>query len=1002
MSALPPTLATLPLVGRAAELSLIRSTLDGAEASRGTTLLFSGEAGIGKTRLTEVARDEAKRRGWGVVGGRAYPVETGVPYALFADALLPALRALSPESRATFTRGVDEELARLFPSIAPAERRPARPAVDDPGDFKNRLLWNFTQLLKRFTTEMPLLVVLEDLQWADASTLELLHFVARHARNDRLVFLGTYKSDDREANVVLHATEHSLVTNAGAHVHTVGALSRQETAELVRLVFGTAPAHVGEFPSLLYGWTRGNPFFIEETLKTLVLSGRLRQEAGTWLGWEVDAFELPASVRDAVLRRIDRLSAGGRSIAELAAVIGTRVGFDTLAAVAELNEADLLEAIGELVRQQILVETIEEGELSYDFVHPIIRETAYSRSGLTRSRLLHGRVAQALEIHYGAAAHAHSDELAFHYSRAHSRSLVARAAHYLAAAGRAALAKYANREAAGYLAAALDCSEQGVRLEGEDTGGLIIDLARARQRLGDYDGAMALWERARRLAGDADDLARVAAVERRMGLACFWTGRPAEALRHYEAGLAAGERSGSTALRVRIALAKGMCLQELGRPAEAKGVAQDALRLAQSEGPELMARVHRTLLQLLVWTGPTDEARAHGSHALRIADASHDLSLAFSAHWAMAVLEGALSGNSAGLVEHVTEASRIADALNSPVLRAWTAELEIEFASGKGDWDSGIALGERAIAIARALNQWILIPRLLVWTGLLYLARAEIERGKRYIDEAWTLSGAGVSDRPPNVHIVLPAHIGRAGYHLAIGDYQEAIRIGEAGLEIADRSGYVVWTIHRLLPIIAESSLWLRDLDRARRLGARLRQDSERLGHRLGLAWADACDALVVWLGGDPAGGAVLLRGAAEKLEAVPFVFDGARVRRQLAGRLAEIGDREGALQELRYVHDVLARLGAERELERTRAQFRELGARPPARPAGPGGAGLSGREIQIAQLVAKRKSNKSISRTLGISTRTVSTHLSNIFRKLEIASRGELADYLRDHELAD
>jgi DNA-binding CsgD family transcriptional regulator len=252
------------------------------------------------------------------------------------------------------------------------------------------------------------------------------------------------------------------------------------------------------------------------------------------------------------------------------------------------------------------------------------------------------------------------------------------------------------------------------------------------------------------------------------------------------------------------------------------------------------------------------------------------------------------------------------------------------------------------------------------------------------------------------VHNVVPAHAGTAAYHLATRDYRRAIRIGELGLSIVDQTGYVAWAIHRLLPILAESALWLADYDRAKRYGERLRRDSLRLDHKLGLAWADACDALVALLTGEKERAIAMLRAAADELDAIPFIADGARVRRQLARALAETGDREGAMRELRRVHDVFARLGAERELSATRDQLRDLGARPPARAAAPGAGGLTGREVEIARLVAARKSNKEIGSALGISPRTVSTHLSNIFGKLSVGSRGELTDLVRQGGLPD
>jgi DNA-binding CsgD family transcriptional regulator len=124
--------------------------------------------------------------------------------------------------------------------------------------------------------------------------------------------------------------------------------------------------------------------------------------------------------------------------------------------------------------------------------------------------------------------------------------------------------------------------------------------------------------------------------------------------------------------------------------------------------------------------------------------------------------------------------------------------------------------------------------------------------------------------------------------------------------------------------------------------------------------------------------------------------WDAARIRRQMAGRMAEVGDAEGAATELKRVHDIFGKLGAELELEKARMQFRQIGQRPPPKGVGEGMAGLTARELEVARLVARRMSNKAIGKELGMAPRTASTHLSNIYQKLGIASRGELADLIR------
>jgi DNA-binding CsgD family transcriptional regulator len=246
------------------------------------------------------------------------------------------------------------------------------------------------------------------------------------------------------------------------------------------------------------------------------------------------------------------------------------------------------------------------------------------------------------------------------------------------------------------------------------------------------------------------------------------------------------------------------------------------------------------------------------------------------------------------------------------------------------------------------------------------------------------------------VHAIIPAHTGRAAYLVAQRDYAGAIRIGERGLMIADHHGYVAWAIHRLVPALCEAALWARDFDRVTRYAGRLRRDAALLDHKLGIAWADAADALLLRRrDADPRAVEGLLKAAAD-LEQVPFVFHAARLRRNAAQVMAMDGDRERALQELRLAHEMFRNMGAERELRGTREEIRALGARPPQRSTPSEGA-LTTRERDIARLLIERKTNREIGAALDISPRTVSTHLANVFQKLEIDSRGALIDLVRE-----
>lgn len=996
----PAPFARMPLVGRKDELAEITSALDAVDGGAGRTLILAGEGGVGKTRLVQAAIEQAEKRGWIVALGRAYPVESGMPYALFSDALLPIIRKLDTGTLQTLTRGGNAELVLLFPALAGPGERPA--LRGDPAELKPRLLWTLSQFLSRFAARKPFLVALENLQWADASSLELLHFVARQMGKDRVMLLCTYNEAEREGNPALRSTEQSLVSIGAATVRRLGPLSLSGVDELVRRSFNVEHAVAREFTALLYGWTRGNPFFVEETLKALVESGRLYERDGTWLGWELDALELPRTLRDAVVARAERLSPASRALADLAAVLGTLTTYEVLRGVSGMEDAALLAALDELVRQRVLTEAGENGagESQFDFAHPLVRDALYNELGKARARLLHATVAESLERHRGDLALAHAGELAFHFARADAAQLAVKALRYLSAAGRDALRLYANREAANYLNAALQQLDRLGPKSGvtpTEARLLVEDLARARQRLGEYEAARTLWERALREATAANDAASIAGIHRRLGLAAYWSGRYDDALAHYDAGLAAAEKGGIDEMQARIQIARGMCLQEVGRPAEAKNEIDRALKIAERRNdPASLARAHRASLLLHLFTGPPELAREHGRKAIALAADSGQKIVEWSAQWGLAILEG-LTGHAAQARGHLSEAERLADELRSPLLRLWSAEVAIEYATGTGDWDAALALGERSIVLARSLGQRTLLPRLLVWSALLYVARGDDERARTYLSEAWSVSGADRTTGPVDVHAVVPVHMGRAAYHLARREYEEAIAIGEAGLAIADRTGYVAWAIHRLLPIIGEAALWRQDWERAERHGARVRADAGRLGHQLGLAWADAHYAVMIFLRDkDLARSVPMLQAAAERLEAIPFVEYGARIRRVLARALIAAGDRDGAMRELRRVHETLVHLGAERELAVTRDLMRDLGGRPPSRSVAEGTDALTGREVEIVRLVAERRSNKQIGTALQISPRTVSTHLSNIFGKLGVASRGDLTDLVR------
>lgn len=985
-----PTLTPLPFVGRSDELARLRSVLDRTEGGQASSFLLRGPGGVGKTRLARALGDDASRRGWTVAAGQAFPVGSGSPYGLFSDALVPVVRALDPGALSVLTRGSEDDLHRLFPELGPATR--ARTPEGGPQELKMRSFWNLAELLRGLAGRSPLLLVLEDLQWADEPSLELLHFLVRETREHAVLVVGTYNDQLRHEQPALGRTEQSLSRLGLLDVRPLGPLSKRDLTALTHELFGLDAGMGAPFVERLHEWTGGNPFFVEETLQALVDTGQLAFRDGLWVGFDTGRMELPGSVREAVRARLGELEPAAVAVAQVAAVLGNRASHPVLERAAQLPAADLLAGIDALRGRNILDERVEDGAVVYAFAHPLVREAVVSDLGHARSRALHQRVAEALEAVLGAQAPA--EALAYHLARSGDEHAVEKEVRFLASAGRDAFERHAYPQAADFLGQALE------RLQSRPDAADAVDLDRLREdhawalaATGEMSEAIRALEH---LEADGSDPERTARILRRTVRAYYWNGRPVEALARADAALP--QLAAGTAAAARMHLLRGLCLERLGRPDEAGAAFEAALKEARSLGDgALEGRAEQALALLSLWTGRPEPARAHGSRALELSRANEAATVEFWSLWVQAALEG-LTGNPAGLLAHVEEARAVASRLGSPHLRLWAAELLIEHAAATGEWDRGLTIGEQAVELASNLGHHAVLPRLDIWTALIYVGRGELDRSKELIDHAWALAVENAPAAGMDVHAAVPAHTGRAAWLLAAGQPDEAVRVAQAGLEIADRSGYFIWAVHRLLPVLAEAHIVRGDLEGARSVGARLRRDAERLGHHLALAWADACDGLVQWKEGDTEGSVQSLRQSAEALEQVPFVWDAARLRRQLAGRLVELGREDEARQELRGVHDVLAHLGAQQELDKAREMFREFGARPPARtPAAGSGAGaLTPREAEIARLVAERKSNKAIAKALGISPRTVSTHLSNIFKKVEVGSRGELTDLVR------
>jgi len=422
--------AATTLVGRHGAWTRLRDTWQAASAGGPRFALVSGEAGIGKTRLAEELIRWADKQGIATATARCYAAEGELAYAPIAAWLRASpLHSIEPVWRS--------EVARVVPEILATE-----PDLTPPGPLTEA--WQrrrFFEALARAVlgSGQPLLLLIDGLQWCDRGTLEWLHYLLRFDPQARLLIVGTYRPEDVGEDHPLTSLVHALSRDAQATEIELAPLSRAETAILTASISGQELNP--ELTDCLYRETEGNPMFVEEMVRSGLPLGDDETETVEWVPSCLPR-PLPPRVRTAIAARLERLSAQAREILELAATIGREFTFRTLARASSSNEDALIRGLDELWQRGIVR---EQGTETYDFSHAKLREVAYARLSEARRRLLHRRVAEALEAVRAGDLDRVAAQVAAHYEHAEEME---RAVSYYQRAAEVAQRVHADETAA--------------------------------------------------------------------------------------------------------------------------------------------------------------------------------------------------------------------------------------------------------------------------------------------------------------------------------------------------------------------------------------------------------------------------------------------------------------------------------------------------------------------------------------------------------------------------
>jgi ATP/maltotriose-dependent transcriptional regulator MalT len=956
---------TQNLVGRAEEMALFDRALD--ELDRGTSAAaveIVGEPGIGKTRLLAELAAHADTRGQLVLAGSASELERDLPFSVFVDALDEYLRAFDPARMAELDDDVRTELAHVFPSLTSLATE-HEVALQHERYRSHRAV---RALLELLAARQPLVLVLDDLHWADAASVELVGALLRRPPA-RPVLLALAVRPRQVPERLAAAFERARRAEVLVRVE-LGALSAEEA----RVLLGGTVA--GREADVLYEESGGNPFYLEQLARS---AGRTGGPADTRDETSLESIGVPASVAAALAEELGLLSDAARRVLEGAAVAGDPFEPELAAAAADLPDAAVIDAVDELLGVDLVRPT--DVPRRFRFRHPLVRRAVYGATAAGWRLGAHERCAAMLAARGASAA-----ERAHHVERS-AREGDVEAAALLRDAGEQSV-RLAPGSAANWFAEALRLLPQASTQERVE---LLFEQSGALTAAGRYSDSHAALLDALATAPDDDPL-----LFARLARAC--------------------------------AAVEGL----LGLQEEAAArLSAAADRLPDLRSPEQVALLIDLAVSYL-WLARYEEILVSAERAVAAARKLDD------PPFTAAALAARSLGHSATGAPELAEADRSASAAVVDSLPDSEIARHIQSAALLGGMElyldhyaEGDVHASRALALARSTGRGEHVLVLVQTLGALWRQRGKLVEAAELLD-----GGIEAARVLGNTHALIWGLSSRSSTALRVGDVELALATAQECVELsknravsfhsaeasADLAAALVETGEpaqavellveraggeeltriaaspraRYLDVLARARLALGDRAGARRSAECATGWAETVRLPMAAAWAGRAAAAVELDAGNAGLAAELALGSAEAAEGAGAPVEAA-LSRIVAGRaLAAEGKSEHAATELQSAARELEARGALRYRDEAERELRRLGKTVYRRSAaGTGVAGLEAlteRELQLAHLVVDRKTNPQIAAELFLSQKTVETHLRNIFRKLGVSSRVELA----------
>lgn len=968
-----------PFLERQQELESLEAHLEATKNGSTRFVAISAEAGAGKSRLAE----ELRRRHFGGVQflyGRAFHATYTTPYAVWVDALDFHLRGLRRRDL-LHVIGESTDLRRLFPAVSEQFALTADLHSTDDRDWEGtRLFGQMAALLTRLSAMMPTVVVLDNLQWADASSIEMLHAVVRAIQGSSILILALYRNEEVSMDAPLQTCVDSLDRLGFGESLTLAPLSLAATSAIVGE--GTGVAWPMDAVRQLHLLTQGNALFIWELVKHSLVMNK-----GQPFKTAIAQKALPDSIGSLIQERLRELDEDARRVLAFAAAIEANISYPLLQAATSFDEERLLNALDILTGQRFLDEFVNGSDVFYEFHKPLVQATVYQSMGAARRQFLHRVIAAEMMQREGGKG---TDAAAI------ARHLVAGAAEgrqdgalpYLIQAARDAVSIFGNHEAIALLTTALR-----VALSSPGSGiglyDLYLNLGESYKRLGNFEHAVEVWKKAIPL-GNAPEKA---SLRRCIARALWQAGDELEAISQMEQGiseLALAPRSvEGDFLRQEFALSKA-------RQGDVQGAMDEAVKVLgtadEESEPELLARIHIVICLAQGYRGEMHAAFQAGAKALALAEFLPYPGAAYLAHYTLADLLR-YEGDRAIFDSHCSHCSRIASQMHAVALESWPLSIQIESLTLQGRLEEAISLGLRAVDMDEAIAQGTILPRSHAFLAVAYRLAGDASKARKHLVEANRLV---TTFRKSEMRCYVVASAATAYVDFLDGKYGAALeRVDSLMLHISRFEALSFYALHPyVLPLAAESAARMGSDKRAAEILS-LMKKLQKGSFRPAEGSVLHVNGLLLLNSGAPKQARISLESAASFWDRAARPYDAARARVDLADALEQTNEHDLAAEVLGIAANAFNVMAASKDVAMVSQRLRRKGIRATfASQRRVIGQAVSARELDVVGLVATGKTNKEIAGDLFLSELTIETHVRNILRKLGLKSRAQIASY--------